>query len=198
MLPAETILAVFPSAAKVGETLILRPPTLYHAVALDTIGVDVTGVVDAASVWGAAYLLTLTAEEVRLFMERGKDNLPAMQAWVENRDESIAELIDAVNALFAQSRSTFVPGKRKDGKKSFMPEGFGWPLEMGEALAHEYAVSFDEAMKTPLVRAFALMACCRVRNNGENGGPDYFGRIMLRGIRTGLSQIVKEVGSKEA
>ena len=37
----------------------------------------------------------------------------------------------------------------------------------------EYGMTFEQAMATPLARAFGLMCCHRKRNGGKFAAPDY-------------------------
>ena len=64
-----------------------------------------------------------------------------------------------------------------------MPSGFGWPLEMAEALCAHYGWSFEYAMRVAVPRAMALLAVGRVRTGCGLGGPDYYERIRLNRMK---------------
>lgn len=182
MLPVESILAVFPSTARVGA-LTLRPLTLYHATAMEVMGVDLgnpTGI-DDDHVFIAAWLLTLDPREVCDVMRDADNRQIALKRWLNDVQEPLSDVSEAVNKLVDTCLSLNVPGE-SDGKKYFGPHGFGWTLELGEAVAHEYSITFDAAMSMPLATVFGMIACCRQRSGGKNGGPDYYERILIRNI----------------
>lgn len=74
-----------------------------------------------------------------------------------------------------------VPGHVDGRLEVFLQTGYGWPLETAERLMHEYGITFDEAAAMPMVRAYSLLACARIRGGGKAGGPDYWERQTLSG-----------------
>ena len=92
------------------------------------------------------------------------------------------ELKEAVESDRAFAFSTYVkPPKAPAGARVRQgPHGFGWPLEVAEFLCGEYGGSWREALATPVVTAFALVAVSRQRHGDEPGGFDYMERIKGR------------------
>lgn len=184
MLPFETTVAVFPPEYSVGN-IRLKAPTLYHAVSLEMMGIDpLGGDINAANAWCAAFILTKDAAQIRDFMAGGNPDIEAVRKWTEKCKEPVSQMVQAVRSALKSATITHVPGKSKTGGANLMPKGFGWPIEIAEALMAEYKMSFDEAMSEPMCRVFGLMACCRSRNGGEDGGPDYYARILINSLKT--------------
>lgn len=171
-------MAVFPPTFSVGG-IRSGAPTLYHAVALEMLGIDsFGGDIDAANAWCAAFVLSKSPSEIRDFMSSRMPDMEEVRAWVDKCGIGVSEVVSAVRSALRSASVTYVPGKNNNSGQ-VLPSGFGWPLEMAESLCHEYSMTFDEAMSVPTCRAFALMACCRTRNGGQAGGPDYYGRVLL-------------------
>lgn len=182
MLPAETILAAFPPALTV-EGVRLNPPTPYHAIALESLGVKFGGEVNPGNVYIAAFVLSQNPEELHPLMEDGSGVTERFKAWMRGaKKASISALAKAVSSQMKSALALHVPIASKDKKKSFMPTGYGWPLELGESLAHEYSLPFDKAMSMPIATAFGLMACCAKRNGAKAGAPDYYDRIFTNAV----------------
>ena len=180
-------MAVFPPTFRVGG-IRSGAPTLYHAVALEMLGIDpFGGDIDAANAWCAAFVLSKSPSEIRDFMSSGSPDMEAVKEWIDKCGVGVSEMVSAVRSTLRSASVTYVPGKSKDAGQ-VMPSGFGWPLEMAESICHEYGISFDEAMSVPTCRAFAMMACCRARNGGEAGGPDYYARVLVNQIRAMKAQ----------
>ena len=76
-----------------------------------------------------------------------------------------------------------VPGHIEGERTVFQQTGYGWPLEMAERLMHEYGLTFDEAASMPMVRIYSLLACARIRGGGKAGGPDYWERDTVKGLK---------------
>lgn len=187
MLPYEAIFAAFPPSVEACGVM-LRPATLLHAVALESLGIEIDGNVKPSDVWTAAWVLSL--EDPSVAVKDGAAQASAaefIQAHSSDAD-CLDEMEKAVNRALGIAMSTFVPGKAADGKQNFggVPEGFGWPIETAELIAHEHGIPFAEAMRTPCVTAFAIVAMIRARNGGEFGGPDYYERIRLRRIKDAI------------
>lgn len=180
MFPVETILAVFPSTVAVGK-LTLRPLTLYHVMAMESLGIDTDGTVADEQVYMAAWILSKRPEDVPCLMKDG-DMTAAFEAWFRKVEPSFDETLAAVKEVFSQAYLPYVPCEQKEEAVQNMPTGYGWPLEMAEAYAAGYGVTLEEAMCVPMCRMFGMMACARKRNGGKAGGPDYYERIMVKAI----------------
>lgn len=181
MLPFETVFAAFPPSVRAcGATL--RPATLLHAVALESYGIDVERGADGADVWTAAWILSL--EDPSVAVGIGKDAEASAKRFIESHgDGDFDELKKAVGRALGVAKATFIPGKPSKNAKTNLdglPDGFGWPIEVAELIAHEHGIPFMEAMKIPCVTAFAILAMIRARNGGEFVGPDYYGRFRLK------------------
>lgn len=177
MLPRETVLAVFPDRVRAGGAS-FEPVTLRHVVALSALGVDPEGGNDAARTALGAWVMSLWSDELAAVVRGDPDECGRKcERWLA----SLTRPDDAVAAawgMLSDSASTYIPPK-KDGKSISGPRGCGWPLEVGEFIASEYGVSFDEAMDTPLSTAMALVSVARKRGGGEHGGPDYYERVEM-------------------
>lgn len=196
MLPVETIQSVFPPSAEirgvryaagfipVRVSVRLRPITLLHATAMEAFGVSLDAQeIPAEQAMLAAWILSLDVEQVRDAIAH--DSTRDFLRWTERITEAPGEIVRIVNAVVNVAFSTCVPGKRADGPNITNlqgPGGYGWPLETASALAAEFGMTVDQALETPIVRAFGLLACARIRNGGEAGGPDYYERIVCREI----------------
>lgn len=197
MLPVETTLALFPSAVVVGK-ITLRPLTLAHAAALETLGVDTRGSVTESQALLCGWILSKDPEDVISMMCNGC-RMDGFSEWIDENSVDAAVALKGVRMCFRQGTVGFVPGKDGDGKSktvkfsvgSDLESGFGWPLEIAECFAHEYSCSLDEAMCTPLSRIFGMLACGRQREGGEAGGPDYYERIFQSRVK--IAKVAKNV-----
>ena len=157
MLPAETYAAFEPPRERAGLAR-LRAPTVGDAARLAAAGVDPLEP-SAAQLEVAARLLG--GWRARLLATGRARRAAAARAC-------------------ACARAATVPGATDGERTVFTPTGLGWPLELAEALMAEYGISFDEAARIPLCRAFALAACVRQRHGGRHAGPDYWERATMR------------------
>lgn len=202
MLPVETVLSVFPSAVVVGN-ITLRPLTLAHIAALEVLGVDTRGSLTEAQAVMSAWFLTMSADDVVRRMCNGYD-LSGFAEWTAGCGMTAGELLEGVRTVFQQGTVGFVPGKSSDKGTSVSLQsatggsGYGFPLEIAESFAHEYSCSFDEAMRTPLSRMFGMLACARIRNGGEAGGPDYYERVFANKVRIAKLSAELEALKKES
>lgn len=186
MLPVETIAAVFP----IGGTgrFRLRAVALCDVVMLEALGVDCDAPVPPGRAMAAAWVLSSPPGALGDLTWSPAEGAEAFARWeAAHRGWDPAEVAREVDAALNRAWATFVPPRReRSGGEDMGPgmrTGLGWPLEYGEWLSAEYAVPFDEAMRTPVMRAFALSACARARGGGGHGGPDYFERIAVERMR---------------
>lgn len=185
MLPQEVFDAVFPSSARVGETR-LESMTLLHTVAMEALGIEVCdrnyNSTQKSSI--ALWLLSQPAANMRsVIRDTEIDSIGDFQRWVKNNPEATGEnAVSVFDNILRTTFATFVPAKQEAGKIRMdnLGEGYGWPIEIAEAVAHEHSRPFAEIMKMPLVTIFALICVMRQRNGGETGGPDYYDRIRIR------------------
>lgn len=185
MLPKEVIDAVFPPSAQVGE-IHLEPMTMYHIVAMEALGIEV-GDRNLNSNQASVLALWILSQEPKEMarLVRGENNLAKFTDWVERHSASLADAHSILDGIFKSAFLTFVPAKQDAGKIRLddLGEGYGWPIEIAEAVAHEHSRPFDEVMQMPLVRMFALICAMRQRNGGEAGGPDYYDRIRIKAMK---------------
>ena len=187
MLPVETMLALFPGGTEVCRTgrfaaLRLRPFTLAHAAALEAWGCDLGANLDESRSLIAAWLLSKRPPEVASAMLDMERSAKEAGRWVRGKAKCVARISKAVNGHIVAAFKTYVAPKKDGGCAYSAPRGFGWPLEIVEALCGEYGWSLDDALATPVATALALVSVARQRHGGENGGPDYYERIMIREI----------------
>lgn len=163
-IPIENVIAAYPPSVKVGR-ITLAPLSIGGVIRLSEAGVDVTKTpVPKDKLFAAAFVLS-GEENYRRFLARAKCGLK--------------ELRNAVESVLNQAFTTRIPPQQaKNVTISFTPSGHGWALELLEFLCAEYGWTFDEALATPVCRAFALQAVARVRNGGKHGGPDYIERTL--------------------
>ena len=182
MLPAETMLAVFPRPVRVGGML-LNPPTAYHAAAMEHFGVPFGSPCGPGNVFVAAWVLSMSAQDVKRAVAEDGFAKAELERFIEEAASlSVSELVRCVDNAVALGLAPHVKCET-EGKTTLSPSGFGWPLEVGEAVAHEYAMSFDEAMAMPLCTAFGMLACANKRNSGKASGPDYYDRIFTKAAK---------------
>lgn len=179
MLPIETINAVFPSSVRVGATS-LGAMTLLHAVALEAFGITVGDrYADGKSkAITAAWILSLGADELKDCVE-GRIGKAETLAWSRKNGIGAKEAEKAVGSAFASAFLNYVPPKKDSNEIRFddMQDGYGWPLELTDMIAHEYGRSQEDVMRMPLATVFATIAVMRQRYGGESDGPDYYDRI---------------------
>lgn len=185
MLPVETVLALFPEGRTVKRrwprrAIRLRPMTLAHAAAMEAQGCGILdGFLRDADALMAAWVLTLDYGRT---VRAANGDLGGMMAFAKGCKGVLAEVCVAVNMAVADALKPFVPAKGDGGVnvlKDGLPNGYGWPLEVAEALCSRYGWDFDKALRVPLARALALMAVGRANAGCEAGGPDYYNRIRL-------------------
>jgi hypothetical protein len=198
VLPFETVSAAFPPSVDAGG-FTLRSPTLLHAVALESLGVDMEErEVSPSAAWTAAWVLSL--DDPSVAVRPGEAERSAAAFMQEHADADQDRLVEAVKRTLGVAVSTFVPGRApKDAKQSLdgMPDGFGWPIEVAEMIAHEHGIPFADAMRTPCVTAFAIVAMVRARNGGEFDGPDYYGRIKMKRQKAALMRHAAKMAEAE-
>lgn len=180
-VPCENVFAAFPTSHSVGGVE-LGPMTLGQAIMLGAFDVPlaVKVPVPADKLMVAALLLSKEWREAdRLPDERD------FKRFAKRLKAGCGELKEAVESARAFALSTYVkPPKPGKGTRTRVgPHGFGWPLEVAEFLCGEYGWSWREALATPVVTAFALVAASRQRHGDEPGGFDYMERIKEREVR---------------
>lgn len=185
MLPRETKLALFSRGRVVCRLgwfarLRLGPVTLAHAAAMESLGCGfLDGWMEDKFALIAAWVLSLPPSGVA---RAANGDMRGASRFVRRLQGRVAQVSAAVNLLVEESLLPFVPPKQEANEHLFddgLPKGYGWPLEVAEALCSRYGWSFDEAMATPVPRALALMAVGRSNCGGEQGGPDYYDRIRI-------------------
>ena len=174
------MLALFPGGTEVCRTgrfaaLRLQPFTLAHAAALEAWGCDLGANLDDSHALIAAWLLSKRPPEVASAMRDMERSAKEAGRWVRGKAKCVARISKAVNGHI-------VAAFKDSGCAYSAPRGYGWPLEIVEALCGEYGWSVADAMATPVATALALVSVARQRHGGENGGPDYYERIMIREI----------------
>ena len=179
MLPIETINAVFPSSVRVGATS-LGAMTILHAVALEAHGIAVAerNTNGPAKSCLAAWILSLDREELAACVG-GELGHTDMDSWMRDNGIEPKEAETAVDRAFANAFANYVPPKEDENEIRFddMPDGYGWPLELSDMIAHEHGRDIREVWGYPLATIFALIAVMRQRYGGESSGPDYYDRI---------------------
>lgn len=184
MLPSETMLALFPRGVMVCRAGLFRrirlhAVTLAHAAVLEAYGCPLGPWHPEPKALVAAWILSHPASEVGDLVRAGPEK--GAKKFLRRLGKCARTVANATNAHMASALTTFVPPK-SDGAAIVddgLGRGYGWPLEVAEALCAEYGMAFDDALGTDVARALALLTVRRGRN-GMAGGPDYFDRIRLK------------------
>ena len=179
-VPVENVFAAFPTSHRVGNVE-LGPMTLGQAIMLGAFDIPlaVEMPVPADKLMIAALLLSKEW--------RAADHLPDerdFKRFAKRLKADGNELKEAVESVRAFAHSTYVepPKPPASARKRTTPHGYGWPLEIAEFLCGEYGWSWRDALATPVVTAFALVATSRQRHGDEPGGLDYMERIKDREV----------------
>lgn len=179
-VPCENVFAAFPASQRAGNATI-GPMTLCQAILLGAFDVplEVKVPIPEDKIVIAAMLLSPEW--------RNADRLPVaddFKRFAKQLKADAKELAEAVASARAFALSTYVkPPKPPPGARvRTTPHGCGWPLEVAEFLCGEYGWSWREALATPVVTAFALVAASRQRHGDEPGGFDYVERIEQRNV----------------
>lgn len=179
-VPCENVFAAFPSTRRVGK-IELGPMTLSQAILLGAFDVPLAADVPIPDAKLAIAAMLLSSEW------RAADRLPEesdFRRFARRLKGDCREIKEAVEAVRAFSFSTYVkpPPPPKGARVNKGPHGCGWPLEVAEFLCGEYGWSWRDALATPVVTAFALVAASRQRHADEPGGFDYMERIKEREV----------------
>lgn len=175
-VPVENLLAAFPVTVQAGRVE-LFPLTLRSAILLGIYGVDFEREIKGESAILAGAVLSRSISVAELTDERrGTKALFRFARQFKNRQNVLES---AVNMIVDKAFATRVPFLRDGGKVELTPSGVGWPLELAEALCHEYGWTWEDALSTPVATAHALMAAAHRRNGGKFGGPDYIERTYV-------------------
>lgn len=189
MLPKETRLALFPARSHVCRLgpfrrLELRVPTLADAAVMECLGVELlSGTLPDGEALVAAWVLSITPERAA---KAANGDVRGARRFVKRLARHIPAVSSIVNAMVEDAFLPFVPPKAEENGWKVddgLPDGYGWPLEMAEALCGLYGWTFDYAMAMPLQRAVAMMSVARSRKGAAAGGPDYYNRIRLERMR---------------
>lgn len=179
-VPVENYFAAFPASYRAGNVTV-GPMTLGQAIMLGAFDVPLAADVPIPADKLTIAAMLLTAEW------RAVDHLPGekdFKCFAKRLKADCKELKEAVEAARAFSFSTYVkpPPPPKGARVRTGPHGCGWPLEVAEFLCGEYGWSWRDALATPVVTAFALVAASRQRHGDEPGGFDYMERIKERTV----------------
>ena len=180
-VPVENYFAAFPASYRAGNVTV-GPMTLGQAIMLGAFDIPlaVEMPVPADKLMIAALLLSKEWRAAdRLPDERDFKSFAKQLKKVDGK-----ELKEAVESVRVFAHSTYVkPPKAPAGaRKRTTPHGYGWPLEVAEFLCGEYGWSWRDALATPVVTAFALIATSRQRHGDEPGGFDYMERLKEREV----------------
>lgn len=203
MLPQETLRAIFPIGMEVRSArwphravFKTQPVTIAHAAAMEAFGCDLGArELSDAHALIAAFIATLSPDEAyNAVFDRDRTGR-RLTRWMRRRTKFVSRIAREINAHLALAFLNFVPPKR-EGRQIIedAPSGFGWPLEIVEALCAEFGWQFEDALRTPLSRALSLVSVARKRNGGENGGPDYYERQLVLKLK---ETIWRDNGRKE-
>lgn len=179
-VPVENVFAAFPTPHSVGGVE-LGPMTVGQAIMLGAFDVPLAAdmPIPADKLMVAALLLSKEW--------RAADHLPGekdFKCFAKRLKADCRELKEAVEAARAFSFSTYIkpPPPPKGARINKGPHGYGWPLEVAEFLCGEYGWSWRDALATPVVTAFALVAASRQRHGDKPGGFDYMELIKSREV----------------
>ena len=179
-VPVENYFAAFPASYRAGNVTV-GPMTLAQAVLLGAFDVPLAADVPIPDdkVIIAAMLLSPEWRE-----QREAPTEADFKRFAKRVKANGGELAEAVTRARSFAFSTYVkpPPPPKGTRVNKGPHGCGWPLEVAEFLCGEYGWSWRDALATPVVTAFALVAASRQRHGDEPGGFDYMERIKEREV----------------
>lgn len=180
-VPCENVFAAFPTSQRVGGAE-LGPMTLAQAIMLGAFDIPLAVEVPVPADKLIIAALLLSKEW------RAADHLPDerdFKRFAKRLKADGNELKEAVESVRSFAMSTYVkpPKPPKGARVRTGPHGYGWPLEVAEFLCGEYGWTWREALATPAVTAFALIATSRQRHGDEPGGFDYMERIKDREVK---------------
>ena len=191
IFPVETIAAFFPPRSKVGG-IQFYPVTFYHVAMMAALDIDINApITDNSKIITAAWILSYERIKPDLIEPKTADS--EMSNFF-----SIASLLDmdelrgVINGLIASAFNTYIPSNGAQ-TENIRRVGNGWILELAEAISAEHGRPFFEVAQMPICTAFALAACARIRNGGENGGPSYWERMEIEDIKKAISGKVEEM-----
>lgn len=180
--PVENVLAAFPPSARAGN-VVLKPLTLGGAIRLGAAGIDCGRAVGRDKLFEAAFVLSGEAD-LKRFLVRAKC--------------ALKELSKAVETVLNTAFATHVrPAAASAATRHLTPHGLGWPLELAEFLCAEYGWSWRDALDTPVVTVYALLAAARQRNGGRHAGLDYIERQYSEDLKAGRIEPVRLDNRKE-
>ena len=166
-------------SARVGKTS-LGPITIAHVVAMESFGIVVSdrNLNDPTNSCIGLWLISKPINELSSIVN-GMTESSEITKWMERFGIKTEECSGVLNTLMSDAFKTYVPPKPDSTKVQLddIGEGYGWPLEIAECIAHEYGLDLRSVFEWPLSTAFASIATMRQRSGGEAGGPDYYGRI---------------------
>ena len=164
----------------------LRPLTLGDVAILARAGIDILAPIGPGEAEAVFALLAIklksgVVEELKISKPFNPSTFQFFNRFFCTAKQRRAAVARALDIAFRNAVPGHVDGKRE----VFQQTGYGWPLEMAERLMHEYGLTFDEAAAMPMVRIYSLLACARVRGGGKAGGPDYWERDSVKGLKDG-------------
>lgn len=159
----------------------LRPLTLGDVAILARAGIDVLAPLGPGEVEAVFALLARDLTQRRRDAEYAEAvfRRPRFMRLRCTARQRVAAVARSLDIAFRNA----VPGHVEGKLEVFEQTGYGWPLEMAERLMHEYGLTFDEAAAMPMVRIYSLLACARIRGGGKAGGPDYWERETVKGLK---------------
>lgn len=187
MLPKETILALFPEQPRrfpIGlfSHITIGAITLEQAAVMEMFECGLTkGYLNRKESLIAIWILSRSRNKLHKLVNGEGLNCGRFIRKIQRQASRVERL---VNTLIDEALSTFVPAKSISGATVNQSlKGYGWPLEIAEAISANYSVTLDDALCMPVQRAFAMISVQRSRLGGESGGPDYFERIYINRLR---------------
>jgi len=175
-IPHEDALAFFPPSVTAGN-LTLGPLTLAGVVRLAELGVNLGRRVPKDKLFQAAHVLAKKVggesrwtKDGEIPLSTSTSSLLSFDRFIRKARVGLKELSTAVEKVLNDAFSTYVKAIVKhDGPIRTTTHGLGWPLEYAEYLCGEYGWSWETAINTPVVTAFALSASNHQRHGGQNG-----------------------------
>jgi len=192
-VPVENGIAAFPPSRTAGN-VVLRPLTLAGAIRLGCAGVDCGRPVPRDRLFEAAFILSGLASGVSGLAPATRNPQPETRAaayrrFLRRARCGLKELSSAVEGILNDAFATWVkPARAKGNVVRATPYGLGWPLELAESLCAEYGWRWQEALDTPVVTVWALVAAARQRKGGRHGGIDYIERWYSGEVKAGRAK----------
>jgi hypothetical protein len=185
-IPKEAVWAAFPPAPETPAGK-LQPPTLIHIFAMAALDHPVLSGGDDVSPrvrCEILVILKMTPDEIEALFVRGIDRARICvselvdRTTIRNAPGNLAKSISDAVTLLHDAMGTMVMTKDPNAGEEVGEtkiDNWGWPLVLAEYIMHQYQVTWQHAVRMPLVRLFPCKALADISRNGRIPAQPSFG-----------------------